>query len=96
MIKAVQNGRQLALKVSANSVYGFTGATVGQLPCLAISSSVTAYGRDMILQTKAAVEKMFTIANGCARRVPAESVPAAGCVSRARSQVPGRLPGRVR
>ena len=27
--KAVLNGRQLALKVSANSVYGFTGATVG-------------------------------------------------------------------
>jgi DNA polymerase delta subunit 1 len=27
--KEVQNGRQLALKISANSVYGFTGATVG-------------------------------------------------------------------
>ena len=27
--KQVLNGRQLALKVSANSVYGFTGATVG-------------------------------------------------------------------
>ena len=26
---AVLDGRQLALKVSANSVYGFTGATVG-------------------------------------------------------------------
>ena len=51
-IKAVQNGRQLALKISANSVYGFTGATVGQLPCLPISSSVTAYGRTMIHQTK--------------------------------------------
>jgi DNA polymerase delta subunit 1 len=25
--KAVQNGRQLALKISANSVYGFTGAS---------------------------------------------------------------------
>ncbi len=28
---AVQNGRQLALKISANSVYGFTGATIGKL-----------------------------------------------------------------
>ena len=56
MVKAVQNGRQLALKISANSVYGFTGATVGQLPCLAISSSTTAYGREMIDQTKEAVE----------------------------------------
>ncbi|XP_058113813.1 DNA polymerase delta catalytic subunit-like [Magnolia sinica] len=42
--KAVLNGCQLALKISMNSVYGFTGATVGQLPCLEISSSVTSYG----------------------------------------------------
>ncbi len=49
---AVLNGRQLALKVSANSVYGFTGATVGQLPCLEISASVTAYGRQMIEHTQ--------------------------------------------
>jgi DNA polymerase delta subunit 1 len=34
MMKNVLEGRQLALKISANSVYGFTGATVGQLPCL--------------------------------------------------------------
>jgi DNA polymerase delta subunit 1 len=50
--KNVQNGRQLAIKISANSVYGFTGATVGQLPCIPISSSVTAFGREMIEQTK--------------------------------------------
>lgn len=31
-------------QISANSVYGFTGATNGQLPCLEISSSVTSYG----------------------------------------------------
>jgi len=64
MVKAVMNGRQLALKVSANSVYGFTGATVGSLPCLAISASVTAFGREMINQTKEAVEEMYTIENG--------------------------------
>ena len=40
-IVPVQNGRQLALKISANSVYGFTGATVGQLPCVPIASSTT-------------------------------------------------------
>ena len=39
-------------QISANSVYGFTGATVGKLPCLPISSSVTAYGRQMIETTK--------------------------------------------
>lgn len=40
------------LQISANSVYGFTGATIGKLPCLQISSSVTAYGRQMILKTR--------------------------------------------
>lgn len=37
IIKTVLNGRQLAYKISANSVYGFTGAQVGKLPCLEIS-----------------------------------------------------------
>ncbi len=62
--QAVLNGRQLALKISANSVYGFTGAQVGQLPCLAISSSVTAYGRVMIEHTRDVVQKHYTKANG--------------------------------
>ncbi|CAG8602463.1 12440_t:CDS:10 [Funneliformis mosseae] len=62
--KAVLDGRQLALKVSANSVYGFTGATVGKLPCIEISASVTAYGRQMIEKTKQEVENQYTIANG--------------------------------
>ncbi|CAM9020652.1 unnamed protein product [Wickerhamomyces anomalus] len=60
----VLNGRQLALKISANSVYGFTGATIGKLPCLAISSSVTAFGRGMIEKTKQEVQQKYTIANG--------------------------------
>ena len=60
----VQNGRQLALKVSANSVYGFTGATVGQLPCVPIASSVTSYGRYLLEHTKAFVEQNYTISNG--------------------------------
>ncbi|KAF8243268.1 DNA polymerase delta catalytic subunit [Wilcoxina mikolae CBS 423.85] len=62
--KAVLNGRQLALKISANSVYGITGATVGKLPCLQIASSVTSYGRQMIEKTREEVEKHYTIANG--------------------------------
>ncbi|KAF2102393.1 catalytic subunit DNA polymeras-like protein delta [Rhizodiscina lignyota] len=62
--KAVLNGRQLALKVSANSVYGLTGATVGKLPCLEIASSTTSYGRQMIEMTKDEVEKQYTMANG--------------------------------
>eukprot|EP00210_Caulerpa_lentillifera_P000041 g40.t1 len=62
--KAVLDGRQLALKVSANSVYGFTGATVGKLPCLEISSSVTAYGREMIMKTKDFVRTQYNKKNG--------------------------------
>ena len=38
--------------MSANSVYGFTGAVIGKMPCLEISSSTTAYGREMIEHTK--------------------------------------------
>ncbi|CAF4774299.1 unnamed protein product [Pieris macdunnoughi] len=62
--RSVLDGRQLALKISANSVYGFTGAQVGKLPCLEISGSVTAYGRTMIEFTKTEVEKKYTKANG--------------------------------
>lgn len=64
MERAVQNGRQLALKVSANSVYGFTGANVGQLPCIPIASSVTAYGRQLLYRTREEVERVYTIENG--------------------------------
>eukprot|EP00727_Mastigamoeba_balamuthi_P014291 m51a1_g9485 dna polymerase delta catalytic subunit, putative (1039) ;mRNA; r:626019-630517 len=38
--KAVYDGRQLALKISANSVYGFTGATNGKLPCQELAASL--------------------------------------------------------
>ncbi|KAF5355326.1 hypothetical protein D9758_006032 [Tetrapyrgos nigripes] len=62
--RAVLDGRQLALKISANSVYGFTGATIGKLACLPISSSVTSYGRQMIEETKRQVESEYSKANG--------------------------------
>jgi len=60
----VYNGRQLALKVSANSVYGFTGQAVGQLPCMEISSSVTSYGRDMIMMTRDIILEEYSTKNG--------------------------------
>ncbi|ORX72765.1 delta DNA polymerase [Linderina pennispora] len=53
-------------KANANSVYGFTGALNGKLPCLQISSSVTAFGRIMIDQTMHEVEKKYTVENGYA------------------------------
>ena len=58
-IKTVLNAKQLAIKVSMNSIYGFTGATVGALPCLEISQSVTGCGRLMIEQTQYHAKEMF-------------------------------------
>jgi DNA polymerase elongation subunit (family B) len=58
-LKQMYNGKQLAYKVSMNSVYGFTGASKGMLPCVPIASSVTRKGRSMIDETKAYVEKNF-------------------------------------
>jgi DNA polymerase delta subunit 1 len=48
---AVLNGKQLAQKVTTNSVYGFTGAEKGILPEKRIAASVTAKGRMMIDKT---------------------------------------------
>lgn len=53
----VLNGRQLAIKVSMNSIYGFTSAFM--LNLLALSASVTAKGRQMIEQTLNFMEKDF-------------------------------------
>ena len=58
-LKAMYNGKQLAYKISMNSVYGFTGASKGILPCVNIASTVTTKGRSMIDETKEYVEKNF-------------------------------------
>lgn len=58
-LQAMYNGKQLAYKISMNSVYGFTGASKGILPCVNIASTVTTKGRSMIDQTKEYVEKHF-------------------------------------
>jgi DNA polymerase delta subunit 1 len=58
-MKEVYNGKQLAYKISMNSVYGFTGAGKGILPCVPIASTTTSKGRAMIEETKNYVEKHF-------------------------------------
>ena len=58
-MKEVYNGKQLAYKVSINSVYGFTGAGKGILPCVPIASTTTCRGRGMIEETKTYVEANF-------------------------------------
>lgn len=57
---ALLNGRQLALKVSANSVYGFTGAVeFGKYTCLPIAETITFNGRLMIEKSKKISEEKY-------------------------------------
>ena len=56
--QAIYDKRQQAIKVSMNSVYGFTGVKFGRLPLQAIARSVTSFGRIMIDETKAKVEEV--------------------------------------
>lgn len=56
-MKSVYNGKQLAYKVSMNSIYGFCAAYA--LPCKPISASVTTIGRNMIDHTKQLVEEWY-------------------------------------
>ena len=55
----VHNGNQLALKISANSVYGFTGASRGVLTDPEISSAVTRRGRAMTNEASFVAETAF-------------------------------------
>jgi DNA polymerase delta subunit 1 len=53
-LKAIYDRTQLAVKVSANSIYGVLGSKT--LGCRAIAASVTYFGREMIKQTKNYIE----------------------------------------
>lgn len=54
------NGKQLAIKVTANSAYGnFGTGTRGKLPCAAIAACVTAVGRNALFTTQKMVEEKF-------------------------------------
>jgi DNA polymerase elongation subunit (family B) len=46
--KKVLDGKQLALKITANSVYGAMGAAVGPLYCMEIAAGTTSTGREML------------------------------------------------
>jgi len=54
----IMDGRQLSLKICANSVYGFTSAD--KLPLTKIAKSVTGFGRDLLKLTKHEIEARFT------------------------------------
>jgi hypothetical protein len=52
--------KQFALvQVGMNSLYGFTGAVHGMLPCTRIASAVTAEGRNMLQRSKEHVEANY-------------------------------------
>ncbi len=54
------DGRQLALKISCNSVYGFTGVVNnGMFPCMPVAVATTWNGRNVIAQTKKFMEDNY-------------------------------------
>ncbi|KAJ3280432.1 DNA-directed DNA polymerase delta, partial [Borealophlyctis nickersoniae] len=56
-MKIVLNGRQQALKVSANAIYGFTGAKDSKLQCLPIAETTILYGAAMLTELKTEIER---------------------------------------
>ena len=65
--RTVYDGRQLALKLSSNSVYGFTGASTSAWPSKDISASVTAYGRlgiDVCVDSTAEFDPGYVVVYG--------------------------------
>lgn len=59
VIKKVFNGKQLALKITANSIYGQLGAGVSPIRCKEIAAATTAGGRRMLILAKDHAEKDF-------------------------------------
>lgn len=54
------DGKQLALKISCNSVYGFTGVLKnGMFPCMPVAVATTFNGRNLIQQTKNFAETRY-------------------------------------
>ena len=57
--KAILNALQLAFKVTANSLYGQTGAPTSPIFFIAIAASTTAVGRERLHYAKKVVEENF-------------------------------------
>ncbi|ABW04888.1 DNA polymerase, partial [Equid gammaherpesvirus 7] len=54
--RTILDKQQLAIKVTCNAVYGFTGVASGILPCLKIAETVTFQGRRMLERSKRYIE----------------------------------------
>jgi DNA polymerase delta subunit 1 len=59
LIRNILDKRQLALKVSANAIYGFLGVSDGVLSFIECAMSVTAKGREMIHTCKQYMESKY-------------------------------------
>ena len=57
--KAVFDSLQLAYKITANSLYGQTGAKTSPIYMKSIAACTTATGRNMIMKAKDFVEKNY-------------------------------------
>lgn len=57
----ILNARQLAIKITCNSVYGFTGADTetGRMPCQPIAVTITYLGRHLLTNLKKHVETKY-------------------------------------
>jgi DNA polymerase elongation subunit (family B) len=64
-MKSVLDGLQLAYKVTANSLYGQTGATTSAIFMKEIAASTTATGREMLIFSKHFIEGEFDVNNKC-------------------------------
>lgn len=65
LLSNVFDGKQLAIKVICNSIYGYTGARTSPTPLVNIAASICKIGREQILLVKEFVEQNFKrITNG--------------------------------
>jgi len=55
----VYDARQLALKICANSIYGYLGADLSTVRCKPASETTTAFGREAIEYSKTVIEENF-------------------------------------
>lgn len=59
---ATQTARQLAIKLAANSGYGFTGTALtsgGKVPCREVAESITAYGREALVRVQRYITETY-------------------------------------
>ncbi|ACV86607.1 DNA-dependent DNA polymerase, partial [Phocid gammaherpesvirus 2] len=60
-LRTILDKQQLAIKVTCNAVYGFTGVASGILPCLKIAETVTFEGRRMLDRSKKFIEDISPV-----------------------------------